>query len=92
MKGAINMEKLNVEYVQEGEYVTKDMMIATIIREYPETIDVFMEYGINCGACMRAAYESLEEAMKLHMFVLDEVLYNLNEEIRISRGGKSRSI
>ena len=61
--------------------ITKDMVIAKVISIAPETIDVFMEFGMHCVGCMAAAGETIEEACVVHGIDVDELVDALNAEI-----------
>ena len=61
--------------------ITKDMIIKDVIESYPETMEVFFDYGISCVGCVNAYIETLEEGAKLHDIDLNELLADLNEFI-----------
>lgn len=61
--------------------ITKDMIISKVIAIAPETIDVFMEFGMHCVGCMAAAGETIEEAAAVHGIDVDELVDALNAEI-----------
>ena len=61
--------------------ITKDMVIAKVISIAPETIDVFMEFGMHCVGCMAAAGETIEEACAVHGIDVEELEDALNAEI-----------
>ncbi|MBO5036828.1 MAG: DUF1858 domain-containing protein [Clostridia bacterium] len=61
--------------------ITKDMVIAKVISIAPETIDVFMEFGMHCVGCMAAAGETIEEACAVHGIDVEELVDALNAEI-----------
>lgn len=58
--------------------ITGDMMIADIVQHYPETIEVFMEYGIACFGCNMSTQETLEQGVVLHGIDPEEILEDLN--------------
>jgi hybrid cluster-associated redox disulfide protein len=39
--------------------ITKDMIIADVIRRHPETIEVFQKFGLSCMECQIADLEDL---------------------------------
>ena len=41
--------------------ITKDMNITDIVRQYPDTMMVFMYAGMGCFGCHAAQFESLNE-------------------------------
>ena len=40
--------------------ITRDMMIADIITQHPETLTVFKDYNLDCYECQIADIETLE--------------------------------
>jgi hybrid cluster-associated redox disulfide protein len=58
--------------------ITGNMKIAEIVEHFPETIEVFMEYGIACFGCGMANLETLEEGVSLHGIDPEEILEDLN--------------
>lgn len=51
---------------QPQERIRKDIPIAQVIAEFPETIEVFLEYGLHCVTCHISAVETLEQGAKRH--------------------------
>jgi len=60
------------------KHITKDMIIAEIVRDYPEVVEVFMEFGIHCFSCGAAQFETLEQGVMAHGIEVDEILEDLN--------------
>ena len=61
--------------------ITKDMMIADVIKKFPETVEVFFENGFHCLGCAMSAHESLEEGCGVHGLEVDEFLKKLNAKV-----------
>ena len=59
--------------------VSKDMIIADIIRLDQGTIPVLMQAGMHCVGCPSAQGESLEEAAMVHGIDTDELVDALND-------------
>jgi hybrid cluster-associated redox disulfide protein len=59
----------------------KDMTIGEVVRTYPETIEVLMEFGMGCVGCPASQAETLEQAAMVHGFDVDELLEKLNEVV-----------
>ena len=59
----------------------KDMVISKVITLAPETVDVFLEFGMHCVGCMAAAGETIEEACEVHGIDPDELVEALNAQI-----------
>ncbi|MBC2582695.1 DUF1858 domain-containing protein [Clostridium sp. DJ247] len=58
--------------------ITKNMTIGKIINNYPEKIEVLLDFGLECTGCLSAKFETLEKASMVHGFDLDELIYELN--------------
>ena len=61
--------------------ITKDMNIVDIVKDYPETIEVFVKYGLGCIGCAAAKYENLEAGAKVHGINVDEFVDDLNKAL-----------
>ncbi len=62
--------------------ITKEMKISTIVTRYPESIDIFFDFGMGCVGCPSAAFESVEDGAKKHGLnedELEDLLDQLNE-------------
>lgn len=58
--------------------ITKDSIIADIIKEKPEAIEILMAFGMGCVGCPSAQMETLEQACFIHGLNLEEVLAKIN--------------
>ena len=58
--------------------ITKDMTIGEIVRQYPQTLKVFEQYGLECFECQIADFEALEHGANVHKLDVDELLEVLN--------------
>jgi hybrid cluster-associated redox disulfide protein len=59
--------------------ITKDMTIAEVLRLNPDTVPVFLRYGMHCLGCPTATGESLADAAAVHGIDLEKMLRDLNE-------------
>ncbi|MEF9991788.1 MAG: DUF1858 domain-containing protein [Paraclostridium sp.] len=60
--------------------ITKDTIIADIIKMKPDAAQILMSYGMGCIGCPSAQMEKLEQACEIHGLDLDEILNKLNEK------------
>lgn len=58
--------------------ITKDTIIADIIKMRPDVAEILMSYGMGCIGCPSAQMERLEQACEIHGLDLEEVLNKLN--------------
>jgi len=59
--------------------ITKEMTIGEVMKKYPKTAFVFIDYGLHCVGCPMAQPETIEEAAKLHRIDLKRFLEDLNK-------------
>lgn len=59
--------------------ITKDMTIGEIVRNFPESVAILMNFGMGCVGCPSAQAETLEEAAMVHAMNVDELLEALNK-------------
>jgi len=50
----------------DKELITRDMTIGDITEAYPQSAEIFMEYGLHCVGCHVAFWETLEEGARGH--------------------------
>lgn len=68
------------------EKITKEMGIMDIVTAYPETLEVFAQYGMGCIGCAAARFENLEAGAKVHGIDVDVMVEAMNEIIEKSSG------
>lgn len=61
--------------------VTKDMIIAEVLDNYPETAPLFLEIGMHCLGCPSARGESVEQACMVHNADCDALIEKINAMI-----------
>ena len=59
--------------------ITKDMIIADVLRMDPGTAEFFFEIGMHCLGCPSASGESVEDACAVHGADCDELIDRINE-------------
>ncbi|EDS76903.1 disulfide oxidoreductase [Clostridium novyi A str. 4552] len=61
--------------------ITKDMTIGEIVRNFPNSIEILMSFGMGCVGCPSAQGESLEQAAMVHGMDIEKLLEALNKAI-----------
>jgi len=61
--------------------ITKDMNIIDVVKNHPETVNVFQKHGLSCIGCPFAMMETLEQGAKSHGIDLEKLLKDLNEAL-----------
>ncbi len=64
-----------------SEKISKEMKIEEIIKKYPKTIEVFLEYNFHCIGCAAASFESLEQGALAHGIDVQKLVNDLNKAI-----------
>ncbi|OQX52740.1 MAG: hypothetical protein B5M53_07930 [Candidatus Cloacimonas sp. 4484_209] len=64
--------------------ITKDTTIEEILEKYPDTVNIFMDYGIPCLVCGEPLWGTVEEAATKYKVDLDELLNKLNQTLQKS--------
>jgi len=60
--------------------ITKDMLIADVLKENEALAEVFFGFGMHCLGCPISHGENIEQAAASHGIDLDEMLAKLNEK------------
>ncbi len=62
--------------------ISKDTPLIEVVREYPETIQVFMSYGMGCIGCAAARFETIEQGAIAHGIDVDALVEDLNKVVK----------
>lgn len=64
--------------------IKKDMLIGDVVKKYPESALVMMEYGLHCVGCHVAAHETIEQGALAHGMDkknIDKMIEKINKSI-----------
>jgi len=62
--------------------ITRDMIIADIIRKHPETLPIFKQFNLDCYECQIADLETIEHGAGVHKIGIDDLLDALNKSLK----------
>ena len=68
--------------------VTKDMIIADLLKVDEAVVPILMASGMGCVGCPSAQGESLEEACFVHGIDVEQVLGQINEYLAMKEKGE----
>ena len=68
--------------------ITKETSILEVVKNHPETIEVFQKHGLSCIGCPFAMMETLEQGAKSHGIDVDELVKELN--ITVEKSGEEK--
>jgi hybrid cluster-associated redox disulfide protein len=63
--------------------ITAEMKIDNVVRQYPETVQVFSRYAVGCLGCSAAGYDDIAYGAQVHGVNLDQLLRELNETVSL---------
>jgi hybrid cluster-associated redox disulfide protein len=69
--------------------VTKESSIGEIVRQHPETIEVFLKYGLHCIGCPASMMETLEQGAAGHGMTEEDIkkmVEEINQKIKEKEG------
>jgi len=66
--------------------VTKDMIIADILKLDRGTVPILLGIGMHCLGCPSSSGESLEDACAVHGVDVDEIVKQLNDYLESKQG------
>ena len=61
--------------------IDKSMSIIEIVQKYPETVEVFRNYGMGCLGCAAARFENLEQGAAAHGIDVAALVSALNKAV-----------
>jgi len=64
---------------------TKNTNIFELVSKHPETVEVFMDFGLHCVGCPASGADSVEAGAKIHGLSdkeIDDLLVRINEIIK----------
>ncbi len=66
--------------------VTKDMIIADILKLDKGTVPILLGIGMHCLGCPSSSGESLEDACAIHGVDVDQIVKELNDYLESKEG------
>ncbi|HCW03226.1 MAG TPA: disulfide oxidoreductase [Clostridium sp.] len=61
--------------------LNKNMTIGELIRTYPQTVEVLMDFGMGCVGCPASQAETLEQAAMVHGYDAELLITKLNQVV-----------
>lgn len=58
---------------KEKRIITKDMNLADVIFKWPDTAEIFLDYGLHCVGCIAAGFDTIEVGAKVHNLTEEEI-------------------
>jgi hybrid cluster-associated redox disulfide protein len=61
--------------------ITKKMLIGDVVKEYPKSVEIMMEHGMQCVGCHVATWETIEQGATGHGIDIDQLIKDLNKKV-----------
>jgi hybrid cluster-associated redox disulfide protein len=68
----------------ENKILSLDCTVADLLRDWPETIPVFIGYRLSCVGCEMAPFDTLADVIKIYQLQADLFLKDLEKAITTS--------
>ena len=63
--------------------ITKDMLIGDVVKKYPNSVNIMLDYGLECIGCHVATWETLEQGAQGHGIDVDNLVRELNKKAEV---------
>lgn len=71
--------------------ITKNSIIADVIRAHPETIAVFLRYGLHCAGCSMAQFDTIASGARSHGANPEYIIKDLNAGIATAQRARRKN-
>lgn len=61
--------------------ITKEMGIMEVVQQWPDTANIFMDFGMGCLGCAAAHFENIEQGASAHGIDVDALINALNQAV-----------
>ncbi len=78
----MSQSKPQAKQSENKQIVTKDMNLADILFKWPDTAEIFLDYGLHCVGCIAAGFDTIEMGAKVHNMTdeeIEEMVTRVNE-------------
>ena len=61
--------------------ITKKMLIGTLVKNFPSSVPILQDHGIQCIGCHIATWETLEQAARSNFTDINKLVTALNNKL-----------
>ena len=65
----------------QEQTITAEMTIGEVLKNYPESLKVFLTHGLMCVGCAVARFENIRQGATAHGINVDALIKDLNEVV-----------
>ncbi len=70
--------------------ITSDLVIADVLNQWPQTVDVFLEHRMSCPGCYMSRFDTLEDAIQIYALSESAFLQELNCAAQVRPSDEAR--
>jgi len=63
------------------QVITAEMKIGDVLKQYPDSLKVFLSHGLMCVGCAVARFENIGQGATAHGIDIDALIKDLNEAV-----------
>lgn len=67
--------------MMERKQITPDLNVEYVLKNWPETIPVFLKHRMGCVGCTMASYETLTSAAEIYQLPLQRFMDELQRAV-----------
>lgn len=67
--------------MEEQMTITPEMAIGDVVRDHPNTVQVFLSHGLMCFGCGLARFENIRQGAEVHGIDVDTLVEDLNKAV-----------
>jgi hybrid cluster-associated redox disulfide protein len=61
--------------------ITKEMSIMEVVQKYPQTVEIFRNFGMGCLGCAAAHFENIDQGASAHGIDVPALMEALNKAV-----------
>lgn len=61
--------------------IKREMLLIELIQQYPSSVIILSDYGMNCSGCLGVSTETLEDAARAHGVNVDDLIWDLTKAV-----------
>ena len=68
--------------------INKDSNLGEVIFKYPETAEIFTDYGLHCVGCFASSFDTIEMGAQIHQLSDDEIQEMVARANEVAQSGE----
>lgn len=72
-----------LEEIMRKPVFTPDLIVADVLKAWPQTIPVFLGHKLGCIGCAMAGFDTLQDIVRIYQLPADQFLDELEKAVQI---------